>query len=73
MKKINTIRISILPIELNKLLKLENLVTSGGEAKILISEGSVEVNGEIEYQIRKKIFDGDSIKINNKIYVVKQD
>jgi len=73
MKKINTIRIAKLPIELNKLLKLENLVSSGGEAKILISEGSVEVNGEIEYQIRKKIFDGDSIKINNKIYEVKQE
>ncbi len=59
------------PIQLYKLLKLESLVSSGGEAKMVISEGLVEVNGEIETRKRKQINAGDvivfgeeSIKVN---------
>ncbi|MEM8485369.1 MAG: RNA-binding S4 domain-containing protein [Bacteroidota bacterium] len=59
------------PIQLYKLLKLESLVSSGGEAKMVISEGLVEVNGEIETRKRKQIVAGDvivfgeeSIKVN---------
>ena len=36
------------PIDLNKLLKLDNVVSGGGEAKILITEGGVKLNGEVE-------------------------
>jgi len=49
------------PIELYKILKHENLVTSGGEAKHVISQGQVVVNGEVETRKRKKIFSGDVI------------
>ena len=49
------------PIELYKILKYENLVTSGGEAKYVISQGQVVVNGEVETRKRKKIFSGDVI------------
>ena len=49
------------PIELYKILKYENLVTSGGEAKHVISQGQVVVNGEVETRKRKKIFSGDVI------------
>lgn len=42
------------PVELCKLLKIANLVGGGGEAKIVISEGYVSLNGEVEYQKRKK-------------------
>ncbi len=49
------------PIQLYKLLKLESLVSSGGEAKMVIAEGLVEVNGEIETRKRKQIVDGDVI------------
>ncbi len=52
------------PIELCKLLKIANLVGGGGEAKIVISEGYVYVNQEVEYQKRKKIYDGDIIEFN---------
>ena len=59
-------------IELNKLLKLEQLVQSGGHAKIVIGEGQVMVNGEIELRKRKKLrpgdvvsFDGHEIKISS--------
>ena len=44
------------PVELCKLLKIANLVGGGGEAKIVISEGYVLLNGEVEYQKRKKSF-----------------
>ena len=42
-------------IELNKLLKILNLVGSGGEAKQFIDEGMVNVNGQVEKQRRKKL------------------
>ncbi|NOQ46892.1 MAG: RNA-binding S4 domain-containing protein [Desulfobulbaceae bacterium] len=51
-------------IELYKLLKRENMVASGGEAKYVIGEGLVTVNGEIETRKRKKIVIGDSIEFN---------
>jgi ribosome-associated protein len=38
------IEISTEPIELYKILKLQNMVASGGEAKYLITEGQVLVN-----------------------------
>jgi len=50
------------PVELYKILKFENLVMSGGEAKHLIAEGLVTVNGEVETRKRKKIFAGDVVE-----------
>ena len=40
-------------IELDKLLKREALTASGGEAPYLISQGMVEVNGQVETRKRK--------------------
>jgi len=51
------------PVELCKLLKIANLV-SGGEAKIVITQGYVLLNGEVECQKRKKIISGDIIEFN---------
>ena len=53
------------PIELYKILKFENMVNSGGEAKYIISEGQVTVNGEVETRKRKKIFSGDIIEFKD--------
>ena len=50
------------PVELYKILKFEGLVGSGGEAKMVIAEGYVMVNGEFETQKRKKIISGDIIE-----------
>jgi ribosome-associated protein len=50
------------PIDLSKLLKLDNVVSGGGEAKILISEGGVKLNGEVETRKRKKVFVGDIVE-----------
>ena len=55
------------PIELYKILKFENMVTSGGEAKYIIAEGRVMVNGQVETRKRKKIFSGDVVEFDEEI------
>jgi ribosome-associated protein len=52
-------------IELYKVLKIEGLSSSGGEAKAVIAEGQVLVNGVVETQKRKKIVVGDIIEFRN--------
>tara|TARA_R110001592_G_scaffold363393_2_gene687355 strand:- start:9865 stop:10077 length:213 start_codon:yes stop_codon:yes gene_type:complete len=49
------------PVELYKILKFEGIVGSGGEAKAIIAEGLVRVNGEVETRKRRKILSGDVI------------
>ncbi len=49
------------PVELYKILKFEGLTTTGGEAKLLIDDGQVTVNGEVERRRRRKILSGDII------------
>jgi ribosome-associated protein len=53
-------------IELNNLLKVLNLVASGGEAKNVIKEGLVTVNGEVETRIRKKMRSGETFNFGGK-------
>ena len=48
-------------VELYNILKFEGLVTTGGEAKLLIGDGQVTVNGEVETRKRRKIVNGDVI------------
>lgn len=56
------VEISKEPIELNKLLKFESMVASGGEANRVIVEGLVQVNGRVETRKRKKIVAGDVVE-----------
>ncbi|WP_075184926.1 RNA-binding S4 domain-containing protein [Teredinibacter haidensis] len=49
-------------VELYKILKFEGLASSGGEAKTVIHDGQVLVNGVVETQKRKKIVAGDTIE-----------
>lgn len=58
------------PVELYKILKFEGLLPSGGEAKHVISEGMVQVNGEVETRKRRKIISGDMIEFNNEIFKI---
>ena len=55
-----TISINTEFIKLEALLKLANAVSSGGEAKILIQDGQVTVNGEVCTQRGKKMRPGDT-------------
>jgi len=58
---VREVEITSEPIELNKLLKFEALVASGGEANQVITEGLVRVNGVVETRKRKKIVAGDVV------------
>jgi len=62
---VRAVTISNEPIELYKLLKFESMVSSGGEAKHVIAEGLVLVNGEVETRKRKKIVSGDIVAFGN--------
>ena len=58
------VEISREPVELYKILKFEGMVATGGEAKMVISEGQVRVNGKVETRKRKKIVAGDTIEFD---------
>lgn len=64
------VEVSCQPIELYKVLKIANAVSGGGEAKHVISEGYVFVNGDVETRKRCKVFDGDLIEFNQEFYLV---
>ncbi len=57
-------------IELYKLLKVLDLVDSGGEAKLIIAEGYVRRNGEVETRKRAKIESGETIEVGDVIIEV---
>jgi ribosome-associated protein len=52
-------------IELYKLLKITQLAGSGGEAKLMVEEGMVKLNGTIEERKRAKIKPGDIVEVEN--------
>ncbi len=50
-------------IELYKLLKITQIAASGGEAKVMIDEGLVKLNNEIETRKRAKVKPGDIVQV----------
>ncbi len=59
-------------IKLGQALKAANLVGSGVESKIVIQEGLVLVNGQVEMKRGKKLVDGDIVEFEgNKIRIEK--
>ena len=56
------VEITTEPVELYKILKFEGMASSGGEAKLVIEQGQVLVNGKVETRKRKKIISGDVIE-----------
>ncbi|MBO4478380.1 MAG: RNA-binding S4 domain-containing protein [Lachnospiraceae bacterium] len=59
-------------IKLGQALKAANLVGSGLEAKIMINQGKVKVNGAVETQRGKKLYDGDTITFNDEQILIKK-
>lgn len=57
-------------IKLQDLLKFAAAVSTGGEAKILIQEGDVTVNGEVCTMRGKKICPGDDVALRDEHYTV---
>ncbi len=58
-------------IRLDALLKFAATVESGGEAKLLIQDGQIKVNGEVCTQRGKKVREGDIVTVNGESYVVR--
>ena len=59
-------------IKLDSFLKAVNAAASGGEAKILVTEGFVSVNGEVELRRGRKLRPGDFVEIEGRRYSVEQ-
>ena len=66
----HTISITTEFIKLDALLKFSNVVSTGGEAKTLIQEGEVSVNGEVCTMRGKKIRPGDRVEIGGQVALV---
>ena len=73
-KKDTSISVSISTeyIKLQDAMKFANIVYSGGEAKALIQEGAVEVNGEECTMRGKKLRPGDKFTFDGQVYLITQ-
>ena len=71
-KKENSIPVSISTeyIKLQDAMKFANIVYSGGEAKALIQEGEVKVNGEVCTMRGKKLRNGDKFEFMDQVYLI---
>lgn len=58
-------------IKLGQAMKLAGLVSSGIEAKVVIQEGQVKVNGEVDTRRGKKLYSGDNFEFNGELVIVK--
>ncbi|MCK4509783.1 MAG: RNA-binding S4 domain-containing protein [Desulfuromonadales bacterium] len=57
-------------IELHSLLKVTGLCESGGVAKLLVADGLVKVNGEVELRKRCKIRTGQTVELHNQQIII---
>ena len=65
-----TVKIETEFIRLQDLLKFAGAVETGGEAKLVIQEGRVKVNGEPCAMRGKKLRPGDRAELDGRIFVV---
>ncbi len=57
-------------IKLESAMKLQNIVPSGGSAKLEIQEGNVTVNGEVCTMRGKKLYPGDKFSFEGETYLI---
>ena len=57
-------------IKLDQFLKLAQFVATGGQAKALIQDGQVKVNGLIETRRGRKLHHGDRVEVDGEEMVV---
>ncbi len=60
-------------ITLNDALKLSGLAGTGGQAKLLIQSGQVTVNGETETRRKRKLREGDVVRVGDEEFVLELD
>lgn len=57
-------------IKLDQFLKFAGIAETGGQAKLLIQEGAVSVNGEVEHRRGRKLVDGDQVEVDGEAFDV---
>ena len=65
-----TVKIETEFIRLQDLLKFAGAAETGGEAKLLVQNGEVKVNGEVCTMRGKKLRPGDRAELDGQVYVV---
>ena len=65
-----TVKIKTEYIELQQLLKMEDYISSGGQAKYYLQENEVYVNGELETRRGRKLRASDVIRIGKEEYQI---
>ena len=59
-------------IKLGQALKAANLVESGVDAKFVVQDGLVKVNGEVSYQRGKKLVAGDVVEFDGEKIIIEE-
>jgi ribosome-associated protein len=57
-------------IRLGQYLKFLGLAATGGEAKVLIQNGQVRVNGEVETRRKRQLREGDQVEVGDYLAIV---
>ena len=57
-------------ITLNVLLKLTNIISTGGQAKWYLQENEVLVNGILENRRGRKLYPGDVIEVEGQTFII---
>lgn len=65
-----TIKITTEYITLQQLLKMEDFISSGGQAKYYLLENEVYVNNELDQRRGRKLYPSDKIRIDNKEFII---
>lgn len=68
-----TIKIRDEFIKLGQALKLAGLVENGVEAKIVIQDGEVKVNGEVDLRRGRKLYKGDVFEFDGQSVTIDSD
>jgi ribosome-associated protein len=70
MREVHTAGTSDEPIRLGQFLKLADAVELGSDVKLLLGEGSVEVNGQVETRRGRQLVSGDVVTVRGERLVV---
>lgn len=65
------VKISTEFIKLDQFLKWTGVCDTGADAKFLIIDGNVKVNGEVETRRGKKLYPGDKVEVEDRSFIVK--
>lgn len=68
--KMQTFKIKGEFIELIQLLKVLGIAETGGHAKIIVDDGLVKLNGEVEYRKRAKLRPEDKVEVNGEVIMM---